>query len=110
MPTREEFQELIDGCIIETTTYNGVSGVLFTNKINRTNINTLFLPFAGYELTGFHESGGGYWTSSHCNKDDRREYLQRDYVYCVNVSNDAKPYLSFEGRCVGLTVRPVKDY
>ena len=44
MPTKEEFQELIDNCKMEWTTLNKVKGMKFTSKINGKSI---FLPAAG---------------------------------------------------------------
>ena len=48
MPTKDEFQELIDNCnIVWTSDYNGtgVKGRMFTSKVNG---NSVFFPAAGY--------------------------------------------------------------
>lgn len=45
MPTKEEMQELIDGCNFTVVTQNGVNGFKVTSKINGKSI---FLPAAGY--------------------------------------------------------------
>lgn len=47
-PTREEWQELVDNCTIESPyALDGVQGALFTSKVNG---NTLFLPPTGYKV------------------------------------------------------------
>ncbi|MCQ2194623.1 MAG: hypothetical protein MJZ28_06680 [Paludibacteraceae bacterium] len=67
MPTREEQDELINGCKWEwTDDYNGtgVSGRIGTSKANG---NTIFLPAAGYRgLGSLYDVGsnGSYWSSS----------------------------------------------
>ncbi len=45
MPTKEEFQELIDNCTWKWTTYKGTKGYKVTSKKNG---NSIFLPAAGY--------------------------------------------------------------
>ena len=63
MPTREQWQELVDNTNNKWTTQNGVNGRLFTAR----NGKTLFLPAAGnyidneIDLAG---SCGCYWSSS----------------------------------------------
>ena len=63
MPTKEEFEELIDNTTHTWTTQNGVYGCLFTGS----NDNSIFMPAAGYYdgTTHYVEGGGGrYWSSS----------------------------------------------
>lgn len=62
MPTRANWQELINNCTRTWTTQNGVKGYLFTGS----NGNTLFLPAAGCRHdTQFNNvgTGGYYWSS-----------------------------------------------
>ena len=69
MPTKEEFQELIDNCTSEwTEDYNGtgVAGRLFTSK---TNGNSVFFPAAGLRdnINGsliYVSLVGYYWSAS----------------------------------------------
>ena len=67
MPTKDEYQELIDNCNVEwTTNYNqtGVAGQVFTSKVNG---NSVFFPAAGFCNYLFVEtigSGGQYWSAS----------------------------------------------
>lgn len=64
MPTKEECRELIDNCVIESTTVNGVFGGRFTGP----NGNSIFLPNGGYYNEYYYQSvgegGGLYWSSS----------------------------------------------
>ena len=64
MPTKEQFQELVENCTSERVALNGYLGRRFTSKING---NSIFMPFAGYiSGTGLlnHGSNGNYWSSS----------------------------------------------
>ena len=62
MPTKEEFQELLDHTSHTLTNCNGVNGWLFSAS----NGNTIFLPAAGGYHYNNHMSAdfGEYWTSS----------------------------------------------
>lgn len=62
MPTREEFQELMDNTTNTWATRNGVDGRLFTAS----NGNILFLPVAGYRYDSdlYDPNRGYYWSSS----------------------------------------------
>ena len=63
MPTKEEWQELLDNTTVTWTTQNGVSGRLFTAA----NGNSLFLPAAGRRWGGEFDGVsiyGFYWSSS----------------------------------------------
>ena len=67
MPTKTEFQELIDNCnVVWTNDYNGtgIKGRTFTSKVNG---NSVFFPAAGnYNKWGNKEVGshGYYWSAS----------------------------------------------
>ena len=64
MPNKDQFQELVDNCEIETCTLNGYRGRRFISKING---NSIFMPFAGYIYgTGLDSRGsnGYYWSAS----------------------------------------------
>ena len=63
MPTKEEWQELLDNTTVTWTQQNGVNGRLFTAS----NGNSLFLPAAGFRLdSDLSNVGyvGSYWSSS----------------------------------------------
>lgn len=71
MPTGEEFQELLDHCMLEWTTLNGVEGMKCTSQIEGFSDRWIFLPSTGYKqpfnpadddtTQGFY---GNYWSSS----------------------------------------------
>ena len=44
MPTKDEFEELLNNTTHEVKTINGIKGMLFTSTING---HQLFIPFAG---------------------------------------------------------------
>jgi hypothetical protein len=81
MPTKEQFQELVDNCTSERATLNGYLGRLFTSKING---NSIFLPFAGYIYgTSLDDRGsnGLYWSSSLGSRTyGYRLYFNSSYV------------------------------
>ena len=98
MPTKDEFQELIDYCTFEITQLNGVKGTWITSKING---NRIFVPYAGYYNHGNggsadknHLSQQRLWTST---KATRSTYAWNFY----NQSNEGNTR-----RC-GFPVRPV---
>lgn len=63
MPTKEEWEELIQNTTHIWTTQNGVNGQLFTAA----NGNSIFLPVGGYRSDGSHMTAGVngfYWSNS----------------------------------------------
>ncbi len=98
MPTKAEFQELIDRCTWTWTTYNGVNGY----KVTGPNGNSIFLPAAGYRYgTGLDDGGslGSYWSGS------LSESGQSDAYFLNFNSGDRGVYNYY--REYGYTVRPV---
>ena len=74
LPTKEEFQELIDNCTWLWTEEKGVKGYKVTSKKNS---NCIFLPAAGKRDEGFDGpkvffggSIGYYWSSSAYNDEN----------------------------------------
>ncbi len=66
MPTKEDFQELIDYCTIEEKTVLGIKGLRFTGP----NGNTIFMPYAGSCYDGKKPQDGTlscYWISDRMN-------------------------------------------
>ena len=77
MPTRAEFEELIDpaNCSMEETTQDGVKGYRITSKKNG---NSIFLPAAGYKKIGELRDAqeyGCYWSSTSCTSEPAAWYL-----------------------------------
>ena len=67
MPTKDEFQELLDNTDKLWTTINGVSGYKFTSIKEGYQNNSIFIPAAGYCYNGSVYSVGNYgdvWSSS----------------------------------------------
>ena len=62
MPSKEEYEELINNTTNTWTTVNGVNGRLFTGN----NGNTLFFPASGIYVEDYVSSSysGDYWSSS----------------------------------------------
>ena len=99
MPTKEEFQELMDNCKWKWTRINGIKGYKVTSKKNG---NSIFLPAAGYRYgTPLYYGGsfGYYWSSS---PDDTinayRLYFHSGYHSTV-----------WDNRYCGRSVRPVSE-
>ena len=104
MPTEAEFQELLDNTDnewIEDFNGSGVNGRKFTSKING---NSIFIPAAGICRDGsldYVGSSGGIWSSS--LKDDYPNLAW--YLYF----NSGDCYIYGSRRCIGRSVRGVKD-
>lgn len=98
MPTKEEFEELIDMCTYELTEKLGAKGWLFTGP----NGNSIFLP--AYETEGASDLGsagfyGTYWSSSLNTEEPNCAW----YLYLSKNNVDISEYL----RVRGLLIRPV---
>ena len=102
MPTDAQFTELISSSYTTSvwTQVNGVSGRLYTSKINS---NTLFFPAAGY-YSGMNLKDAGtncrYWSK---NANVTTPYYGK-YFYLDSSFNQVSSYY----RDLGLTVRPVR--
>lgn len=99
MPTRDEFNELINNCTWTWTTYNGENGYLVSSKKND---NSIFLPAVGYwQGTTFYNdrSYGGYWSSS-LNTDSPNS------AWALSIQS-RKINMYGHSRDNGLSVRPV---
>ena len=97
IPTKSEFEELIDKCTWVQISYNDVDGRLITGP----NGNSIFLPAAGYrEYTSFNDRGsygyycGHYWSAT--LEDNDAAFILSD--------DDG----NWSSRYCGCTVRPVK--
>ena len=104
IPTKAEWQELIDNCTSDFTTYKGVVGLMYTSN---TNGNRIFLPAAGdwdgYSLWYANEYGG-YWASlldESSTTNAWSMFFSEDYP-SGDVNSEAERYY-------GISVRPVKS-
>ena len=101
LPTKEDFEELLNNTTNVWTTQNGVYGRLFTAA----NGNSLFLPAAGYcRFDGRINAMvcGDYWSSSLCGRPDCGEHLGFGSG-AVDAGGNAG------NRYAGLSVRPVRS-
>lgn len=106
MPTKEQWEELVNNTTCSVTTQNGVNGVLVTAQNGR----TLFFPCTGYRYqNGTYDIGKGSfgswisagWSSTLNDYQDKANYG----CYTNHGSNN----FSFShDRCKGLPVRPVR--
>ena len=96
MPTKTEFEELLNNCTWQWTTRNGVDGYLVTG----TNGNSIFLPAAGgrYGSETLNVGSYGYcWSSS---------VYDSNYA-CYLYFNSDYHYMFDDTRSNGLSVRAV---
>lgn len=100
MPTKEEFQELVDRCDWEWAKYNGVSG----QKVIGPNGNSIFLPAAGYrhgQHFSYRGSDGHYWMGDFYRDDSKNAYFLYFYY--------GYEHWNYDYRFDGFSVRPVFD-
>lgn len=97
LPTKEEYQELIDNTTFATETRNGVNGHVLTSNINGRSI---FFPSDGYWESSYHRHDGwsDYWSSTG-NGEDNAYYYAFKYENVGGVYEGSKGY-GFEVRGV----------
>lgn len=97
MPTKDEYQELIDNCDVTwTDDYNGtgVKGSVFTSRVNG---NSVFLPSVGYcqdydsSVLGVGESG--YFWSASWSSSSNAWYLYFNSIFqAVEIADNFRYY------------------
>lgn len=101
MPTRTEFEQLLNKCTWTNTMQNGVSGFL----VKGPNGNSIFLPEGGRHKQTLEYEGtcGDYWTSTYylANKTGDRAY----HVFSFSSSTNRDSGVTY--RYYGLNIRPV---
>ncbi len=98
LPTKAEFEELIDCCFWTWTTLNGVNGY----KVESYNGNSIFLPAAGkrYESLQNDDEQGCYWSGT---------MKENSTYYAINLFfHSSKHTVDYANRFSGFTIRPVK--
>lgn len=102
IPTKAEFEELLEECSWTWTKQAGRNGYKVTS---RNNGSSIFLPAAGLrdgvEMVGADKSGN-YWSSTPNNAKSERAYSLELMDYGPSVSANYRKY-------GGLTIRPVLD-
>lgn len=100
MPTKEEFEELLEKCSWELSTRGNLNGYLVTGS----NGNSIFLPAAGYRhgtsLYGA-DSNGYYWSSTPYARTTFGAYF-----LSLGSSNHSVDYGDHD---TGHTIRPVSE-
>lgn len=99
MPTKEEFEELLEKCTWTRCQYNSVWG----QKVTGPNGNSIFLPAAGRRDGTSFDSGCGYYYSATLTRVFNRYYPH----WFLNLERCEISYAVF-GRGFGCSVRPVK--
>jgi hypothetical protein len=100
MPTKAEFQELVDNCTWTWTTQNGKNGYKVTGK----NGQSIFLPAAGYRFGDELYDGGEYglfWSSTPYESSTADAYG----LYFLEGGQD----VGWSYRSFGRSVRPVLE-
>ena len=94
MPTKEQWDELIENTTSLWITESGVSGIRFMSK---TNGNSIFLPSAGWSSGNtLDNEGWAYWSSTLCESNPNSAWNREPDKY----------FLGY--RCIGRSVRPVR--
>lgn len=105
MPTKEEYEELLNHTNSITTTQNGMRGKLLTST---TNGNSIFLPYSGYRNGNDLKNAGndGLYRSSSLYPDNANRSAWILYIIW-----DMYPFLNQGSgtRCYGESVRPVRS-
>lgn len=104
IPTKDEFTELYNNCTCDSTTLNGVHGMILTSNING---NSIFLPGAGSkprysDLIGF----GEYLLSTQSTARNYSSFGFYFHKYSNSIGSTDSIYIY---RCEGRSVRPVTD-
>ena len=101
LPTKAEFNELLNNCTWTWTEQNGVKGYKVTSKKNG---NSIFLPAAGWRYGTslcYQGTNGYYWSSTPHESDSLNAY----YLNFYSGSHGTDWY----GRNLGQSVRPVSE-
>ena len=102
LPTKFEYDELLNNCDLQSTTLNGVKGMRFTSKKNG---NSVFFPAAGdrYGSSTYNVGEDGNYRSSTPHEGD----TQRAYYLFFDLEGSAVAGWSY--RHGGHSVRPVLE-
>ena len=116
MPTKTEFQELLDNCTWTWTTLYGISGYLVTSKKIGYTDCSIFLPAAGYRYNTSISNAGynGYYWSSSVNTDTPKDaseliynIVSPSYAWNCNFKSNSIGINRDYTRIYGFPVRPV---
>jgi hypothetical protein len=109
MPSVDEIIELINLCDWDAVSYMGITGMQVTGP----NGNWIFVPFAGIQEDGGLEGDGietYLWSSTFIEVDNGEDAFALFCYYDFDGSSIDRDILADGlGRCLGASVRPVKD-
>lgn len=104
MPTRQDFQELIDNCDRSWCSVDNSEGCMFTSRANPNN--WIFLPAAGYKKgTSIIDDGwkGVYWSST-------AHPFEYNSAFCFySIDNNNYVNVTSDQRAFGYLIRPVRE-
>ena len=102
MPTKEDFDELMDNCTHTWTTVNDVNGLLFTSS----NGNSVFLPAAGRKCGSeiWDANQNGFYRGATCTPHYLTGYRAEDYPDFFLLVDDEWAQLWSD---YGASIRPV---
>ncbi len=105
IPTKTEWEEMVNNTTHEWTTQNGVYGWKFTSTNNGKSI---FLPAAGETVSALHDvgEGGHYWTST--LGADGPNYAWQLAFTSTQLGGDLQP-VTRSSRYGGITIRAVRE-
>ena len=113
MPSREEFQELVDYCNVDYTAIeNGVPGIRFTSKVPGYEDKSVFFPAAGYKQDG-SIVGEGASASLWCNGCILGGFSLPEYAFTADLIYGGNYSSGSALRVLGRSVRAVsinEDY
>lgn len=120
LPTKREFEELINNCLWEWSFQNGVYGYRVSSKINDSSI---FLPISGCYYDKVYQLGesgyGKYWSSSssptssppEISNHEVIEKVRKKLADCLVFMKNMPPYkpiyVGSDNRFTGFVIRPV---
>ena len=100
MPTKTEFQEILNSCFWKEITYRNVRGYLVTGK----NGNAIFLPKTGYKSGNGTNEGYANWTGSgYYYPETNHSWESKDSYYWSGTTISSTTYYYY-----GMTIRPVR--
>lgn len=100
MPTKGEFQEILNSCFWKEITYRNVRGYLVTGK----NGNAIFLPKTGYKSGNGTNDGYANWTGSgYYYPETNHSWESKDSYYWSGTTIS-----STQSYYYGMTIRPVR--
>lgn len=107
MPTREQFEELHEGCTWDFTFLNGVRGY---RAVSKNNGQSIFLPAAGCVSGGVrNDNHWGYYYSRTMYKDNENYFRDLSASSLFYYLADKVSVDDYRIRYMGLSIRPVRN-